>query len=505
MGIITQQKLKANYTTKPNYARRIILSNFNLLQQDEYKGFLAKLNISLDVPLHSIDFYKDICNIFENCSDFFHKKIFLKDGYTVTLYYFNGLVNEDLLQASVIKPLLEQNLSKNTVGDAIYSNEIDKRKKWPDVISDLMNGNVICHEDEQLPLKIELSKIKERNLTDPTTEYQVYGPKIGFIEDVNSNLSILRKYIKDPRMKIKTYEIGDLTHTKVALVYVDGQIDKELLNYIESKVAQVKIDKLVHIGQLTKELIDFPLSVFPQTELTERSDKAASALLDGKLVIFADNSTFCSVVPVSLFDFYLSSGDHNFSLWSITFLRALRLICMIISTALPALYVTLVAFHPELIPTTLALQIAESRSRIPLPASFEALLMMFALDVLVEASIRLPSFVGQTIGIVGGLVIGTAVVEAGIISNTMVIVIAFTAIASFVTVSWDFVSSLRIIRYLLLFISASFGLFGFLMGFCLIFIHICHLHSFSKPYLLPVAPLKKNKLKNMFFRTKQQQ
>lgn len=168
---------------------------------------------------------------------------------------------------------------------------------------------------------------------------------------------------------------------------------------------------------------------------------------------------------------------------------------MILSTALPALYVALIAFHPELIPTTLLLTIVESRMKIPFPAVVEAFIMMFALDVLVEASIRLPSFVGQTIGIVGGLVIGTAAVDAGVISSLMVIIVAFTAIASFTAPAWELVSSLRVIRYGLLLISAMFGLYGFVLGFCLIFIHICNIETIPRVYIDPFSKAKKKQLK----------
>lgn len=261
----------------------------------------------------------------------------------------------------------------------------------------------------------------------------------------------------------------------------------------------MNIDHLVNLGQLNKKITLYPTSLFPQVHQTERPDYVAFSLTEGKIAILMDNSTFCGVLPVGLFDLYITSGDYGYtSFWNTSYVLFIRYVCTILATALPALYVSLVAFHPELLPETLALSIAESRLNIPLTAPGEAFLMMFALDILVEASMRLPSNVGQTIGIVGALIIGTAAVEAGIVSTLMVIVISFTAIASFTSPSWELVSSLRITRYGLLFISSLFGLYGFVLGFCLIYIHLCNIDNFSRPYLAPFSPIvQKNILKKI--------
>ncbi len=225
------------------------------------------------------------------------------------------------------------------------------------------------------------------------------------------------------------------------------------------------------------------------------------ALGQGKLVLFIDNSAFCNIMPISLLSFYQPSDDNDqASTWNIFFIRFLRLASLVISIIMPSLYVALVAFHPELIPTTLAMTIVESRNNIPLPAALEAILMMFALDILVEASIRLPNIIGQTVGIVGGLVIGQAAVDAGIVSSIMVIVIALTAIASFTVPSWELASSWRLVRYCILIVSSFMGLYGMTLGLCVVLLHLCSIESFSKPYLTPLAPLNIRKLLDIFFR-----
>ncbi len=461
---------------------------------------LKNLNIEDEVDLNSLDFKHTMEKIFADCSDLITRAIPLANGEKVFIYYFVGAINEELLESSVIRPLTSSNeeLELEDLRYCIYSADTNELKSWKEVVNAILDSSVICHKSRGYPIQIAISSQQKRALEEPSTEYQVYGPKVGFIEDMTSNLALMRQLIKDPRLKTKVYTVGTITHTNVSVMYFEGAAEQSMLEELERRIESVGIDNLLNIGQLNKQIVNAPLSVFPQVLLTERPDQVAFALTEGKVALFLDNSGQATIIPVSVFDFYLPSGDRSFSsVWTIAFVRAIRLFCMIIATAIPALYVALVAFHPELIPQTLAFAIAESRAQIPFPASAEAFMMMLALDILVEASIRLPSFVGQTIGIVGGLIIGTAAVEAGLVSSLMVIVIALTAIASFVSPSWDFVASLRTVRYGLLIIASTFGLFGFALGFCVIFIHICHINSFSRPYVSPAMPIKYEEIKQV--------
>lgn len=472
------------------------MNDKNFGQQEEYKKYLSTLNISEDPPLNSKEFFSLINKIFQDCDDFSYREVVLSQRRNFKIYFVQGLIDMEFLQASVIKPLLERNQNGNEeLRNSINNPRSVEMTSWNEIIYTLFSGGAICHFDGEQPIEVKVPNQEKRNLSEPTTQYQVFGPKIGFIEDIHTNIALMRKFLKDPRLKTINYEIGSLSHTKVTLMYIEGYAEKQYIDYIKAKIQNVKIDHLITLGQLNKQIIDHPASIFPQVYGTERPDNVAFALEEGKIALFVDNVTFCSILPIGIFDLYLAGDDHSFSsIYNSIFVRLIRYICMIISTALPALYVALVAFHPELIPETLALTIAESRSQIPFPAAAEAIIMMLALDVLVEASIRLPSFVGQTIGIVGGLVIGTAAVDAGVVSSLMVIVIAFTAIASFTAPTWELVSSLRILRYGLLIIASLFGLYGFVLGFCLIFIHICNIETVSRAYISPLSPRKLEQL-----------
>ncbi|MGO4889645.1 spore germination protein [Anaerobacillus sp. MEB173] len=479
----------------------------------DYADFLKKkigINDLQEFPYQSKELHKYMGKIFSDSSDLITRVLSLPSGQEVSIYYFTGLIDEERLQGEVIFPLIKRienqiNDKVTKIGDVIYSPNYSEPNNWQELIQNCLDGFVVIHIDQLKPMTISVVSKEKRSLSEPTTEQQVYGAKVGFIENSHSNIGLMRKMINDPRLIVKDYEIGSLSHTHAAMIYLDEYADPELVSQIENRLKEIKIDALAGVKQVDQQIINVPASIFPQVTRTERPDKAFFALTQGKVIIFVDNTPFCMILPTTLISFYESSEDTlESSTWSLLFVRTLRVLSLFSATSLPALYVALVAFHPELIPTTLVLTIAESRNAIPFPAFAEALMMMFALDVLVEASIRLPKFIGQTIGIVGGLVIGTAAVEAGIISNTMVIVIAFTAISSFTVPSWEIATAWRLVRYFLLIVSATLGLYGYVLGVCLILIHLCHLNSFSKPYLSPVSPLSAKEFFNIFIRLRDQ-
>ena len=484
------------------------LPNKKPVSEDYYR---RKIGVEEEtLPTDSNILKASLNKIFEHSADFRTRTIGLPSGQTVYLYYIEGLNDKERLEANVIRPLVHLTEQENkevidSVDEVIYGINYIEPKSWKELIDYCLSGYIICHIENRLPVVLSLQKVEKRSLSEPTTEQQVYGPKIGFVEDSRTNVVLLRKYIKDPRLCVKEYQVGSMSATSVAVVYLDEYVDEELLNKIDEKIKGYQNDQLFVSNTLTLSIVERPLSLFPQVQKSERPDQAAFALGQGKVIIIVDNSTFCHIVPTTLFSFYEKSDDNDIgSVWNLTFLRLLRFISLIVATTFPALYVSLVAFHPEMIPTTLALTMAESRNNIPFPAAVEAVMMMFALDVLVEASIRLPHFIGQTIGIVGGLVIGQAAVEAGIISSTMVIVIAFTAIAAFTSPSWEMTGSWRIVRYLLLFFASIFGLYGLTIGICLLLMHLCALTSFNKPYFSPLTPFNPKELLDGVLRLKTQ-
>ncbi|WP_170885436.1 spore germination protein [Bacillus alkalicellulosilyticus] len=487
-----QQQTKNNEYVTPNY-------------EDFLKQKIGITNLE-EIPTSTEKVSSILETVFEHSIDFEERNINIPSGQKLTIYFFNSIINHERLQEGVVTPFISRIEHHKTefiseLGEVIYNIQYDTPTNWKDLIQNCLKGDVICHLSGIKPITIPLVQFEKRNLSEPTTEQQVYGPKVGFIEDSLANLSIVRKYFQDPRLKAQKFLLGSLSKTKTYLVYLDEYVDNDLLNDVVKKMSDIKTDNIITTMNLAQHLVEFPKSLFPQVKKTERPDQVAFALTQGKIVIFLDNSTFAIILPTTLWMFYETGDDNDEgSMWNLTFMRLLRISSMFIATLAPATYVALVAFHPELIPTTLALTVAESRNNIPFPAPAEAFLMMFALDVLVEASIRLPSFIGQTIGIVGGLVIGQSAVEAGIVSSAMVIVIAFTAISAFTAPSWELASSWRVIRYMLLFFAAFLGLYGLILGICLFTMHTSALTSFKKPYMSSLSPLNPREFFDVFVR-----
>ncbi|WP_088103993.1 spore germination protein [Halalkalibacter urbisdiaboli] len=483
------------------YFHRTIKLNPEL--KEPLNDFLANITLPNHDLTKTQSFEDLLTHIFKDCDDVHFRKIELSPTQTLLLVYIKGLVDEQAIEKMIVRPIFDREDAekKDHYSETLTSLSPKKYQDLETLVQGALTGDVIIHLDGDKPVQVSLNGMETRSLSPPLTEQQVYGAKVGFIEDSKSNIALMRQYFPDPRLKVKNYNIGTLSHTHVGLLYLDDYADENLLDEVQNKLASIKVEKIFSSRELAEQVIERPNSLFPQVQKTERVDQVAYALTQGRIALMVNNTPFCNVLPIGLTTFYETAEDNDEgTTWSMMFIRFLRYVCLIISTLLPALYVSLVAFHPELIPTTLAMTLAESRNNIPLPAGLEALLMMFALDVLVEASIRLPSFIGQTVGIVGGLVIGQAAVTAGVVSSAMVIVIAFTAIASFTVPSWELATSLRLVRYLLLFVSVFFGLYGLTLGVCLIFIHLSSLESFSKPYLDPIAPFNFKGLKAMFFK-----
>ncbi|MBU9714866.1 spore germination protein [Evansella tamaricis] len=475
----------------------------NPIKHLSFESYLKTfVDIDSEPPKESITVKQKLNQIFSNSFDFSERSFHLPNNRPVYICYFSALISQPQLEESVIKPLLhhfDHVTTSENLGSIITVTKYERVTDWNMAVQSVLDGNILVHIDQLDPVIVFLAEKLDRSPNDPTTEYQVYGAKFSFIEDSRKNVGVMRQFIKDPRLKSKGYDVGVVSNTQVAVLYLEQYCEPKVIQHLDQLIKSYKKEHLLTIGQLTKYISKHPNSIFPQATMSERPDLVAYSLIQGKVVIFLDNSTFCAITPVTLMDLLETSEDHFFLVrWNLLFIRILRISSLFIGTILPALYVALVAFQPELIPTTLTISVAQSRVQIPLPATAEAILMMFALDVLVEASIRLPSFVGQTIGIVGGLVIGTAAVEAGIVSHTMVIVIAFTAIALFTTPSWEFVSSWRIIRYLLVGVSTLLGLYGLTLAVGFLIVHLCKLDSFDKPYMYPLAPFDKYELKRFF-------
>ncbi len=341
---------------------------------------------------------------------------------------------------------------------------------------------------------------EHRSVQEPETQTLIRGPRVGFTETLRVNTTLIRRQLRDPNLKLETVYVGRRSKTEVCIAYVQSIVNPKLLDEVNKRLNAIDVDAIMESGYIEQHIQDDWLSPFPQVHTTERPDHVVLSLLQGKVAILVDNTPFALLVPATIRDFFISPEDY-YERWTIgTLVRMLRYGASFLSLILPALYIALVSFHPEMIPTKLALSLAAGREGVPYPAFVEALVMLSAFELLREAGIRLPGPIGQTIGIVGGLIVGQAAVEASLVSPLMIIVIAFTGISNFAIPDYSLAISLRILTFPLMILAAVLGLYGLVMGLFLIGSHLVSVKSFGAPILEPFSPLKPKDLRDTAFR-----
>lgn len=369
------------------------------------------------------------------------------------------------------------------------------------LIDSVISGSVvIVFPYTNLLLKITIPKIPVRSVAEPDNEHVIRGPHEGFVEGFDINIGLIRKHLPIPDLIVKSMRIGSVTNTRVSYVYIGSIADEDIVTELESRLENIRATKITDIGQLEDFIEDSIWSPFPQLLNTERPDRVVANLLEGKIAIFTDSSPVALVAPVNFFSFYESPDDYNTRVIVGTFYRILRHMSFMAAIFLPAFYISVISFHSEIIPIELGKQVRLAVNDIPYPALIEALILELFIELIRESAIRLPTPIGQTIGIVGGLVIGNAIVDAGLVSNFMIIVVAMTAISSFVVPSWEMNMTIRIIRFPFMILASMFGFFGMAIGTLVLLIHLLSLSSLKQPYFTPVVPFDGSRFKSVFFR-----
>jgi spore germination protein KA len=339
-----------------------------------------------------------------------------------------------------------------------------------------------------------------RSIDEPQTEQVVRGPRDGFTENLRTNTALVRRRIRDPELRIDAMNVGKRTKTDINIAYIKGIVKNGLVEEVKKRIGRIEIDGVLESGYIEELIEDAPLSPFTTIMSTERPDKVAAALLEGRVAIFVDNTPFVLIAPTSFWQFLQASDDYYTRYMAGSFFRIIRHFAFLISLTLTSIYVMLVSFHQEMIPTPLALSIASGREVVPLPVLIEALMMDLVFELMREAGLRMPKPVGQAVSIVGSLVIGQAAVQAGIVSPFMVIIVAITGIASFAIPNYGASFSIRIIRFPLLIASGTMGLLGFASMFTVLVIHALTLRSFGESYLAPATPFQPSDQKDALIR-----
>lgn len=356
---------------------------------------------------------------------------------------------------------------------------------------------------EGLPqgLLIEPPGSTDRTLGEPVSEALLRGPRLGFSEVLSVNTSILRRQGLNDQLEMISYRAGTRIQKDIVLAYMKDIVNPELLKEVETRISKLDIDFLAESGYIEQLIEDNYLSPFQQVQNTERPDRVINALLEGRIAILLDGTPFALIVPVT-FSMLLQSPEDYYERWLPgSLIRMLRFAATFLALMAPALYISFISFHPGLIPTELALSIIETRQNVPFPSVIEVLILEISIEILREAGIRLPKPVGPAMGIVGGLIIGDAAVNAGIVSPFLVIVVAVTAISSFSIPMYSAGLTLRLLRFVGMGFAAVLGMFGTILFFLLLCSHLTRLKSFGVPYLTPVSPFRLSDWKDLFFRS----
>lgn len=419
--------------------------------------------------------------------------------------YISGLTDSNLINNNILKIIQEnsQQLNSNMIDDifqhVIAITNTVKAKTLDEVSYALLTGSTLLYVDGfDTVLVMETEGAEKRAIQEPQTESVVRGPRSGFVESIQTNITLIRREIKDPNLRMETHEVGRRSKQKLVVCYIAGIVNPEIVEEVNRRLKTVDIDFSTGSGFVEQWLEDSFLSPFPQILDTERPDRLGFSLTQGKVGIIVDGSPFALITPVVFNDALESMEDYT-QRWLIgSFLRLIRFASVFLAIFLPAIYVALVSYHPGLIPSKLVYTIAGTREHVPFPAIVEALLMAITFEIIQEAGIRLPKLIGQTIGIVGGIVIGEAAVSAGIVSPVMVVVTALTAVASFTIPNYSVAIGFRALRIILIILSGILGIYGIILGYIMLNIHLVNLKSMGVPYSATFSPFRD--LVNMFIR-----
>ncbi len=425
-------------------------------------------------------------------------------GIDIYILFILHIINRNRFSSDIVRPLLRYRSNEPITIDrisssVIYMDDITLDDDADNIIDYVLNGrSVIIVPYEEKYLVTNTKKVAKRDPDSPEIENTLRGPKDGFTENFYSNLSLIRYRVKDINLKIDKLTIGKRTKTNVAVIYIKDITNTKFVKEIKKKLNAIDIDGIMESGYIQKFLLNHSYDLFPQCGVVSRSDKASASILEGKVCILIEGSNLALATPKTFVEFFDSGDDHYDSMYLALFSKLLRMFSFFISLSLSALYVAAVAFHSDILPEGYILALASARASVPFNALLEAILMEGISEILREASIRLPKQIGPAIGIVGTIVIGQAAVSAGLVSPLMVIIVSLSTMCSFVAPDYTIMNPIRILKFLLIFATGIYGLFGFVMGMNVIAVNILSHNSLGVPYLAPLAPLNLRDLLNFF-------
>lgn len=475
---------------------------------------------SLDVNL---DYVKTKYNLLIN-SDIITREFILNargKQYKAFLLYIDGMVDSQILNDFVLEPLMMRNknnlfdndqnrviseaitnnitvrkVKKFNLADYIQNclipqNNVKNQSSFNDIFSGVNSGNCALFVDTlNVAFDIDIKGYKQRSISKPENEVVIKGSHEAFVENIRTNTSLLRRFTNNENLVIENLEVGKLTKTKCAVCYMQNIANGDLIAEVKYRINNLDVDSILSAGQLEQLISDNNSLGLPKAISTERPDNAVQHILEGRVVILVNGSPFALILPAIMIDFLTSPEDRNLKTVFSNFLRGIRILCSFFALLLPGLYVSVTSFHIEILPTELLYSILAARESVPFPIIFEILIMEISFEIIREASLRVPSAIGSTIGIVGALVLGQAAVSAGIVSPILIIIVAITALSSFAIPDYSFSFHLRIFRFLFIILGYTAGFLGIGTGLFVYISMICDMESFGVSYSLPYSHME---------------
>ncbi|WP_433582750.1 spore germination protein [Paenibacillus amylolyticus] len=446
-----------------------------------------------------------------NSNDLMMRPLQCLHKWPAVMFYIDGLVDVQILNHSIMESLLQKrDLPEFSAddehlsylqNDILIASDVLLVDNMDEVMNALLSGSaILLLEGSERGMKIGAAGWEDRSVGEPVSQTVVRGPMEGFNENLRTNTSLIRKRIRNPHLWIEEREIGRVTKTRVAVLYLEHIVDRETVKELRRRLDEIDIDSILESGYIEELVQDETRTLFPTVYNSERPDTVCAALLEGRVAIIVDGTPFVLLVPALFVHFFQSPEDYYQRADISTLIRLIRYLSFFIALLAPSFYIAITTFHQEMLPTNMLISLAAQREGVPFPAFIEAILMELTYEILREAGIRIPKTVGQAVSIVGTLVIGQAAVDAGVVSAAMVIIVSITAISSYVIPENGLSISVRILRFVLMILAAAFGFYGILIVLLITVTHLCSLRSFGVPYMSPFAPLIQKDLKDTLFR-----
>ena len=435
--------------------------------------------------------------VFSDCVDFSKREVYLHgdSGRKAAVCYINGQARSERLNDYVLRPLAQDPmLASAPEGQlfdlmergALYAHGAKREAEMDPVVFALIDGScALFLEGRDDALLFPVATEEKRSVGEPENEPALKGARDSFVESLRTNTSLIRRRLRAPELKIREHIVGRQSLTPVDVLWMEGIADPNTVTLLEERLDAIDIDGVEAAGNLEEYLVDAAKSPFPLMPYTQRPDRFCQGLLEGRVGLFADGIPLGWVLPGTMDQFFKTGQDRAYHWMVASALSAIRWLCALITLLVPGLYIALVTFHPEAIPPKLALSIVAAKQEVPFSTVFEVLIMLLAFEVVQEAGLRLPSPIGDTVSILGGLVVGNAAVDAHIVSPAVLIAVAIAGVAGYTMPSQDFGNALRLWRFLLAILASIGGLTGLVLGCGALIYHLAELESFGVPYLAP--------------------